>query len=458
MSLQEKLSASQNQSDENNLAIEQFTLGLTEGTQQIEKHLQNTEEEQEKCRQQEMSNLMAITCSMESNIIEQEPDGTYSTQPHEAFYFCSKNALTIGYGIKIEYKNGRLCPEGEEILKRLDLKRNNESLTMDEKRTLVKNCFTRRDERDKNAKNPKKSDPILKNSEGKIIPKTAETCELRPISQKVILFNDNDYASIDKDNALEVTRYEYEKKLNTLLGKKPFLGNSYFLKAFSADVAFQNGDSGVRKFDFYRNASNKILKSEYYPVERPLKGKSDRYKMRSLLFEMAYKTHNASKSRKGKPATPASQTKFIIEALKEFNVEFKDGIMKREKQKIVLMEQFMTVTMMQCYRNVKGADLTLDEIKKAEKDAHNLVYDQLFHSKLIQQLPEKIRPTVLVNGIKNLDTKDIGKPGKNICSSLQASISKEAQQKLEKYIQKNKIDKETYPLNPLQMQAQNGRW
>lgn len=457
MSLKEKLSTSQDQSDETKSATDQLSANLTDEARQFGSTLQNTQEGQEACQRRELDNLLAITCLFESDNVQKEPDGTYSSQPHDAFYFCTKGGLTIGYGTKIEYRNGRLCREGEEILERLDLKRNNRSLTMDEKRALVNACFTRRKQRDDEIKKNGKV-AVRKTSEGKDIPGTVKTCDLRPTAQKAILFNNNDFACIDKQNALDVARYEYKKKQENLLKNNPFLANSYFLKAYANDCAYQNGDAGVRNFEFYKNALNQQIASDFYPTKRPHDNETDRYKMRTLLYEMAHKTLEASKSRKGGRASPESQVKFMIESLKTFTTEFRSGIMKREKQKIVMMEKFMTITMMQCYRNVKGADLTLDEIKQAERDAHHLVYDQLFNSEIIQQLPNQIRPIVLVEGIAKIDTDKMDHTWSNINSAIQNSILNEAKSKLQRYNEKHNKNLGTLsPIDMCQIKDQNGR-
>ena len=121
--------------------------------------LSNTSNEAQR-RQKILMNKFALTGSMESDVVSENEDKTFSSEPFTSFYFCSGNALTIGYGVKIEYKDGELCKEGLEVLADLDIHRNGKSLSMDEKEALTEALIAAHPEAVK--ERLKASDGILK--------------------------------------------------------------------------------------------------------------------------------------------------------------------------------------------------------------------------------------------------------------------------------------------------------
>ena len=144
-----------------------------------------------------------------------------------------------------------------------------------------------------------------------------------------------------------------------------------------------------------------------------------------------------------------------MDALKDFTAEFKDNIMRREAQATVLMEQFMTLTAMQCYQNIKGSELTLDEIKEAEQVAHRLVYTHLFRSDVVLQLPNQIRPITMVSAVQNLKTKPTDE--KSLNTILKDSLADEAVDRLTAYNKKNNTE-HTLVVDDLMIVSPKERW
>ncbi len=391
--------------------------------------------------QLKMRQLMALTCSSESTSVTLDENGIVHSTPCESFYFCSANALTIGYGTKIEYKNGKICPEGIAVLEQLDLKRNGRSLTMDEKKQMVHTCFQRRNTHDNRAGTPLK--------------------KMSPEKQKPILFNKNDYASVNVENAYTVAQNEYADKMDKLLTANKYLGSSYLLLALSTDFAYQYGNHGVTKFDIYKvngpiTLSNLKNASSFAPDKD-----NERRMVRRLILEMAIQNAKDKKARGNKPATPESQAVFYMTALKKFTETFDKGIMEREEQKIVLMEQFMTLIMMQCIHNVKGEELTTEDLKTAKDQAHKLVYDELFHSDIIQQLPDQIRPITLTSAINSIKVDSLKSNGGLAIEELRNSILSQAQTRLKRYNKKNKSDHQlntAAAYNMISAGNKTGRW
>ena len=66
----------------------------------------------------------------------------------------------------------------------------------------------------------------------------------------------------------------------------------------------------------------------------------------------------------------------------------------------MLLENFMTLVMMQHQQDLQEIPLRSFQIVECEQKAHKLVYHDLFHSSPILQLPKKIRPITMVDAIK----------------------------------------------------------
>ncbi len=392
--------------------------------------------------------LMTLTCSLESTIVKKDDNGLVHSLPIKSFYFCSSNALTIGYGTKIEYQDGKLCKEGVEMLELLDIKRNGRSLTMAEKEEMVHTCFARRNAYDEQH--------------------SVKLCELKPEAQRKILFNDDDYGCIDGENARDVAQHEYTQKMHKLLEANKYLGSSYLLLALATDFAYQYGNNGVRSFDIYKVNGpitlSKLVNASSLKVEKKKKEKNiydDRHLMRRLILDMAIQNARDKKARGGKLATPESQGVFYMQALQKFTEMFNHGIMNREPQKILLMEQFMTLVMMQCMHNVTGQELTQDDLKIARTQAHKLVYDELFHSEVIQQLPEQIRPITLTSAIGAIKISELKSEGGIAMEELRKSILAQAQERLKRYNKKNKSNHEiniAAAYNLISRNDQSRRW
>lgn len=337
--------------------------------------------------------LTMLTCLMESTLIQKEANNEYSSQPIDHFYFCSQNALTIGYGNKIECNGNEICKEGLEILKLLDIKdEKGVSLSQKEKEARVKECIANRNKRDKLAGKNKAS--AIKTDNGCISAST-RTCRMNPRAQKLVLFDKGKFCTIDKESALRAMRYEMQKKIKKLKDKNPNTEDSYFSKALLADFAYQFGDTGVRQLKFYKN-----VKAGTFPDTLNYSKKSvkkDRSALRELMCKMACKAHKNKK-----PLSQENQARFCLEALKEFAGSYKTGINCKEKHKIVLMENFMTIAFMQSMRDGKGAELTVEEVKNAQIQAHDLVYNSIFNNELLQQLPEGLRPQIILSALQKL--------------------------------------------------------
>ncbi len=433
---------------------DQLTQSLVSEYMYFQDSMGKTQESEAQRRQKILMNKFALTGSMESDVVSENEDKTFSSEPFTSFYFCSGNALTIGYGVKIEYKDGELCKEGLEVLADLDIHRNGKSLSMDEKEALVKECFAKRAARDNAIKNGKKL-KTLTNANGDEIKGNTPTRNLRPLSQETVLFGGTDVPRISRENALFVAGKEYEKKLNKILKENPVLGSSLFSEALATDFAYQFGDTGVKQFGFYKNAKDGNISSSLKFSDSWQKNEPTRCKIRQLLCKMAYRTEKEKQARKGKPATPESQSIFFMDALKDFTAEFKDNIMRREAQATVLMEQFMTLTAMQCYQNIKGSELTLDEIKEAEQVAHRLVYTHLFRSDVVLQLPNQIRPITMVSAVQNLKTKPTDE--KSLNTILKDSLADEAVDRLTAYNKKNNTE-HTLVVDDLMIVSPKERW
>ena len=402
----------------------------------ILKHFQSFSEyikKAEELRQSEESkHLMMVTCAIESTTPVRNEDGSCSVKHIPNFYFCTSNGLTIGFGSKIEFKDGELAPEGRELLQHIRLTRNGRELTEAEKEEVVKDCFKRRNKRDALINKGKKA-PELTAPNGKKIPQDSYTKNMTPEAQSVIL-HDCPVPVIDRESALDAIHFEYNDKLNRLVAKVPHFGESLFLKALATDFAFQDGMTGIQENRFYKLARDKNKTSSSLNFG----GKTDdRSKMRQLLCKMAYKTHVDKQNRKGTRATPESQAVFYIEALQAFTEEFSSDIKSNYGHKKALMEHFMTIVGMQCMENIKGAPLTPEEMKQAQQQAHQLVFEEIFNSKIIAQLPKEIQNATRLAALQSISTEGLKSNTENAAQAVRRSILETAGTKLTDYNKKH---------------------
>ena len=187
--------------------------------------------------------------------------------------------------------------------------------------------------------------------------------------------------------------------------------------------------------------------------------------MRDLICKLAYETNQDKKKRNGQPATPESQSAFCIKALKKFCDTFKDGIMMRQDHKTLLLENYMTLVFAQSMKNVKNRDLTLNEVQQAQQMAHTLVYDELYNSPTIQQVPDRIKPITMLESLKNIKLPEkTTQTDKNPLMLIRDSLNKEAEKRIQSFNKKFKTDHsfET-PDDPIRdfsivANMQNGRW
>ncbi len=339
----------------------------------IEQQKELIKEEQIVSRYNVTRSLMAPTYLIESTRYSVDANNVVHSKPMECFYFCSANALTIGYGLKIEFNGDKLAPEGIAALRSLDIKINGRTLSQEEKENLAYQCIKRRNEYDKT------HSPNLS--------------QMRYEAQVDILFP-NDRPVISIENALSSAQIEYSEKQENLLRRNPFLGNSFYSQALGTDLAYQYGNTGVTKCVYYQNAKKGALSSQI------VAGHADRLKVRKFLCALAYKHWQDQVKRKSKPITPAEQNAFTLFAVQKYFELFKEGIMSRSPYHILLMEKMMTLVMMQHQQDIQTAPLYSFQIKECENQAHQLVYHDLFYSSTISQLPKKLQPITMVDAIK----------------------------------------------------------
>lgn len=361
--------------------------------------------------------LMAPTYLFESTKTSTDKYGVVLTEPLDSFYFCTSNALTIGYGTKIEYEHGKLAKEGLEMLQHIELWQNGKLLTMEEKIKLVDYCFRRKKEYDTNHKD-------------KLRYKLFE-------AQRAILFP-NGAPTITKENAFHIAQIEYQDKMDRLLKENPLLGNSYFSISLATDIAFQHGNAGVKRTTYYKVAKNQ----KQLPSSIQL-GAHDRLKLRKLLCKMAYYTQTQNAKRKGAPASIQEQNAATLYAIQSFCSTFKKSIMARDDHTLLLMQEFMTLVFMQNKKNEVQRPLTYTEIETASFNAQRLVYQDIFHSETIMQLPKKIRPITILTAIEKIQKNLSIKQNDNHIELkptefLQESLLKESLLQLNKYNKKNK--------------------
>ncbi len=390
----------------------------------------------------ENHHLMGLTRSIESTQASLDHHNIAHNKPYEYFYFCSGGALTIGYGTKIEFNQstGQLHKEGREVLEHLDMRLNGRALTMQEKEELVTECFERRDAYNENIiaefkKNPQK---LIKGRKKKGPWKAEDFFLERKSGENQVddLYPSGEKAVISNATALHVSHMEYAHKINKLIADKSFFDRSYLLKALAADFVYQYGTKGFKdNFALYK-ADGPISLGEL-KSQSSFSGDDDRSKMRQLLLDTAITNMKDAQKRKNKPATPESQEAFCLKALANFSEKFHGGIMLRQEHKMVMMEQYMTIVMMQAFENVKGSKLTQEEIKTAHQNARNLVYNECYNSPIIQQMPHQIKPATLTTAIE--ERMKI-KPGKEALDVLRDALFEQAQIQIKRYNKKNKTN------------------
>ena len=330
-------------------------------------------EEEIKSQYDLLRRLMAPTYLLESTLFRTDEHNVVHSRHMECFYFCTANALTIGYGLKIEFdKKGKLAPEGIEALQNLNITLNGKPLTFEEKEALAYQCIKKRKEYDAN--------------------NSIKLSKMRYDAQVAVLFP-NERPIISHENALETAQIEYTEKHSNLLKRNPFLNNSFYSQALGTDLAYQYGNSGVTKCDYYKNAKQNILS------ERISVGKDDRLKIRRFLCALAYKYHQDQIKRKFAPITLAEQNAFTLFAVQKYFELFKESIMQRSSYHILLMEHMMTLVMMQHQQDIQKIPLRSFQMDECAQKAHQLVYHQLFHSPIISQLPHRLQPITMVHAI-----------------------------------------------------------
>lgn len=345
-------------------------------TQEIKKALDTIQkilsEEEQKGLYNLERQLMGPTSLLESTLFSVDDHNYVHSCPYDCFYFCTADALTIGYGLKIEFDKEKIAPEGIKALQSLTLLSNGRALTLDEKIQLAYNCVKRKKEYNKN------NTPHLK--------------KLRFEKQKEILFP-NGAPTLSQENALQASQIEFSEKREKLLKRNPFLADSYFSQALGTDLAFQHGNTGVTSKSYYKNAKKGVLLSHISD------GKNDRLKVRKLLCLLAYKYRQNRLKQKSEFMSKEEQNAFTLFAIQEYFSSFKEDILARNPYSILLMEKYMTLVMMQNKRSEQNRELNNAEINECVQKARTLVYDELFFSPTIQQLPRKLQPITMVDAV-----------------------------------------------------------
>lgn len=335
------------------------------------------EEQELMCKNLERR-LMAPTALIESTLFRVDDHNYVHSIPHECFYFCTADALTIGYGLKIEFKGDKPAPEGIAALDTLTIALNGKTLSLDEKINLACDCVKRKNEYNRQGKTP-----------------------LRKMSfenQREILFPKG-VPSISRENALDSAQIEYHEKREKLLSRNPFLANSYFSQALGTDLAYQYGNYGVTKKKYYKNGKKANLSKDISD------GTGDRLKVRKFLCCMAYKYHQDSLKRKSAPMSKEEQNAFTLYAVQEYFNLFETSIMQRSPYSILLMENLMTLVFMQNMKSEQQYELTNQQIDECAQKAKQLVYYDLFYSDCISQLPKKLQPITMVDAVLNAHKK-----------------------------------------------------
>lgn len=364
-----------------------------------------------------LSCLFAPTYLMESTLTSQNEEGIVQSEPINHFYFCSANKLTIGYGTKIECDtNGKLAKEGIQALQQLKIYKGNKELTESEKQQLVRDCCAARNRYDRiHGKN--------------------KFCKLGVHSQSKELFGSNP-ALVTKESALDTALTEYKNKQQKLLAKNANFKKNLILLALGTDMAYQYGDKGVTKTNIYHT-----VKKGNIPATTTFGKYGDRTLLRKWMLETSHLFKKDQENRRNEPATPESQSKIFITALKSFEKTFHQLIMDRQEHVKVLMDQCMALVMTQNFQNIYGRYPQPEEIENIRQTSQDFVYKELYGSTEIARVEKPYRENAIANAIKEADPN-----APNPLISIRASTKKvadrsatESEEKAKKTNQKPKL-------------------
>ena len=332
---------------------------------------ENQAEENKKDEKALLSCLFAPTYLMESTLTSQNEEGIIQSEPINHFYFCSANKLTIGYGTKIECNaNGKLAKEGIQALQQLKIYKGNKELTETEKQQLVRDCCAARNRYDR-------------------IHGRNKFCKLGIHSQSRELFGSNP-PLVSKESAWDTALTEYKNKQQKLLAKNANFKKNLILLALGTDMAYQYGDSGVTKTNIYHT-----VKKGNIPVTTTFGKYGDRTLLRKWMLETSHLFKKDQENRQNETATPESQSKIFITALKSFEKTFHQHIMDRQKHVKILMDQCMALVMTQNFQNIYGRYPQPEEIKNIRKTSQNFIYNELYNSIEIERVGERYRENAI---------------------------------------------------------------
>ena len=332
-----------------------------------------------------LSCLFAPTYLMESTLTSQNEDGIVQSEPINHFYFCSANKLTIGYGTKIECDSkGKLAKEGIQALQQLKIYKGNRELSEKEKQQLVRDCCAARN----------RYDHI--HGENKF-------CKLGIHSQSRVLFGSNP-ALVTKESALDTALTEYKNKQQKLLENNKNFNMNLIVSTIGTDLAYQYGSRGVATKQgstyFY-----KCVKKGYLPQNGQFDPKyGDRTLLRNWMLQTARLFEDDKRKRKEEPATPESQSKIFMTALKSFEKTFHQHIMNRQQHVKILMDQCMALVMTQNFQNIYGRYPQPEEIENIRQTSQDFVYKELYGSTEIARVEKPYRENAIANAIKEADT------------------------------------------------------
>ena len=405
-----------NQSEKNDV----FFAPLKEKSEKESPETETTENQAEKNKKDEralLSCLFATTYLMESTLTSKNEEGIIQSEPINHFYFCSANKLTIGYGTKIECNDsGKLAKEGIQALQQLKIYKGNRELTESEKQQLVRDCCAARNRYDRiHGKN--------------------KFCKLGAHSQSIELFGKNP-PLVTKESAWNTALTEYKNKQQKLLAKNANFKKNLILLALGTDMAYQYGDSGVKKTNIYR-----AVKKGNIPATTTFGKYGDRTLLRKWMLETSYLFKKDQENRRNEPATPESQSKIFITALKSFEKTFHQHIMDQQEHVKILMDQCMALVMTQNFQNIYGRYPQSEEIKNIRKTSQNFIYKELYNSIEIKRVKKCHRENAITDTIKEADPN-----APNPIVSVRASAKKvadrnviESEKKAKKTNQKPKL-------------------
>lgn len=365
-----------------------FFTSLEEKEEETTKTEENQEEEREIKKEKDekalLSCLFAFTYLMESTLTSQNEEDIIQSEPINHFYFCSSNKLTIGYGTKIECDNdGKLAKEGREVLKKLKIYKNNRELTETEKQKLVRDCCAKRNQYDR------------VNGENKF-------CKLSAHNQAKVLFGDNP-APVTKESALSAALTEYQEKQQKLLKNNKNFNMNLIVKAIGTDLAYQYGSCGVKTKKGSSYFYDCVQKG-YLPGNGKFDSQyGDRTLLRNWMLQTARSFEDDKKKRKGQQATSQSQSKLFLTALKSFEKTFHQHIMNRQPSVKLLMEQSLSLVLVQNFLNIYGRYPQSKEIKKIHKTSQDFVYKELYGSSELDRVKKNGRECAITKIIKAAD-------------------------------------------------------